>query len=60
MQRAETTTTAEISTFRLDMGNMQEALEVHDAWMEDVSQSLPEAHERCHQAVDAVSLWQAL
>ena len=32
--------TAEISTMRLDMGDMQEALMAHDAWMEDVSQSL--------------------
>merc|ERR1719172_109179 len=31
------------------MGDMQEALKAHDAWMEDVSQSLQEAHERCHQ-----------
>merc|ERR1719188_2672167 len=36
-------------TVRLDMGDMQEALKAHDAWMEDVSQSLQEAHERCHQ-----------
>lgn len=28
---------------------MQEALKAHDAWMEDVSQSLQEAHERCQQ-----------
>merc|ERR1719172_450637 len=28
------------------MGDMQEALKAHDAWMEDVSQSLQEAHER--------------
>merc|ERR1712125_272630 len=48
-QRVEATVTAEISTMRLDMGDMQEALKAHDAWMEDVSQSLPEAHERCHQ-----------
>jgi lactate dehydrogenase-like 2-hydroxyacid dehydrogenase len=34
---------------RLDMDDMQEALKAHDAWMEDVSQSLQEAHERCHQ-----------
>merc|ERR1712149_17805 len=27
----------------------QEALKAHDAWMEDVSQSLQEAHERCQQ-----------
>eukprot|EP00747_Dinoflagellata_sp_TGD_P026173 gnl/TRDRNA2_/TRDRNA2_131756_c0_seq1.p1 gnl/TRDRNA2_/TRDRNA2_131756_c0~~gnl/TRDRNA2_/TRDRNA2_131756_c0_seq1.p1 ORF type:complete len:791 (-),score=225.17 gnl/TRDRNA2_/TRDRNA2_131756_c0_seq1:125-2497(-) len=48
-QRVEATVTAEISTMRLDMGDMQEALKAHDAWMEDVSQSLQEAHERCHQ-----------
>merc|ERR1719159_1036386 len=47
-QRVEATVTAEISTMRLDMGDMQEALKAHDAWMEDVSQSLQEAHERCH------------
>merc|ERR1712025_857824 len=46
-QRVEATVTAEISTMRLDMGDMQEALKAHDAWMEDVSQSLQEAHERC-------------
>merc|ERR1712232_442035 len=39
-QRVEATVTAEISTMRLDMGDMQEALKAHDAWMEDVSQSL--------------------
>merc|ERR1719393_58064 len=48
-QRVEATVTAEISTMRLDMGDMQEALKAHDAWMEDVSQSLQETHERCHQ-----------
>merc|ERR1719265_1835300 len=37
-QRVEATVTAEISTMRLDMGDMQEALKAHDAWMEDVSQ----------------------
>merc|ERR1719440_1343795 len=46
-QRVEATVTAEISTMRLDMGDMQEALKAHDAWMEDVSQSLQECHERC-------------
>merc|ERR1719359_1938677 len=45
-QRVEATVTAELSTMRLDMGDMQEALKAHDAWMEDVSQSLQEAHER--------------
>jgi len=48
-QRVEATVTAEISTIRLDMGDMQEALKAHDAWMEDVSQSLQECHERCQQ-----------
>merc|ERR1719199_1845590 len=51
-QRVEATVTAEISTMRLDMGDMQEALKAHDAWMEDVSQSLQEAHERCHQLAE--------
>merc|ERR1719453_2611147 len=48
-QRVEATVTAEISTMRLDMGDMQEALKAHDAWMEDVSQSLQECHERTGQ-----------
>merc|ERR1719392_646831 len=48
-QRVEATVTAEISTMRLDMGDMQEALKAHDAWMEDVSQSLQECHERASQ-----------
>uniref|UniRef100_A0A7S4T6F5 Uncharacterized protein n=1 Tax=Alexandrium monilatum TaxID=311494 RepID=A0A7S4T6F5_9DINO len=54
-QRVEATVTAEISTMRLDMGDMQEALKAHDAWMEDVSQSLQEAHERCHQLSEDLS-----
>lgn len=54
-QRIEATVTAEISTMRLDMGDMQEALKAHDAWMEDVSQSLQEAHERCHQLAEDIS-----
>jgi len=55
----EATVTAEISTMRLDMGDMQEALKAHDAWMEDVSQSLQEAHERCQQlSEDIVELGQ--
>lgn len=53
-QRVEATVTAEISTMRLDMGDMQEALKAHDAWMEDVSQSLQEAHERCHQLAEDI------
>jgi len=56
-QRVEATVTAEISTMRLDMGDMQEALKAHDAWMEDVSQSLQECHERTqHLAQDIVDL----
>merc|ERR1712054_200537 len=54
-QRVEATVTAEISTMRLDMGDMQEALKAHDAWMEDVSQSLQEAHERCQQLSEDIS-----
>merc|ERR1711881_633095 len=54
-QRVEATVTAEISTMRLDMGDMQEALKAHDAWMEDVSQSLQEAHERCHQLSEDIA-----
>lgn len=39
------------------MGDMQEALKAHDAWMEDVSSSLQEAHERCnHLGSDIVEL----
>merc|ERR1712205_166953 len=45
-QRVEATMTAEISTMRLDIGDIQEALKNHDSWMEDVSQSLQECHER--------------
>jgi len=55
-QRVEATVTAEISTMRLDMGDMQEALKAHDAWMEDVSQSLQEAHERCHQLGEDIGM----
>merc|ERR1719231_272523 len=54
-QRVEATVTADISTMRLDMGDMQEALKAHDAWMEDVSQSLQEAHERCHNLSQDIS-----
>merc|ERR1712178_630172 len=36
-------------------GDMQEALKAHDAWMEDVSQSLQEAHERCHQLAEDIA-----
>mmetsp|Transcript_35368 Transcript_35368/g.82690 ORF Transcript_35368/g.82690 Transcript_35368/m.82690 type:complete len:785 (+) Transcript_35368:121-2475(+) len=51
-QRVEATVTAEISTMRLDLGDMQEALKAHDAWMEDVSSSLQEVFERCQQLSD--------
>lgn len=54
-QRVEATVTAEISTMRLDMGDMQEALKAHDAWMEDVSQSLQEAHEQCHKLSEDIA-----
>merc|ERR1719411_932443 len=54
-QRVEATVTAEISTMRLDMGDMQEALKAHDAWMEDVSQSLQEAHERSQQLSEDIT-----
>merc|ERR1740115_284161 len=54
-QRVEATVTAEISTMRLDIGDIQEALKAHDAWMEDVSQSLQEAHERCHQLSEDIA-----
>jgi len=30
-------------------------LKAHDAWMEDVSQSLQEAHERCHQLSEDIA-----
>eukprot|EP00443_Scrippsiella_acuminata_P030390 CAMPEP_0115323888 /NCGR_PEP_ID=MMETSP0270-20121206/82180_1 /TAXON_ID=71861 /ORGANISM="Scrippsiella trochoidea, Strain CCMP3099" /LENGTH=380 /DNA_ID=CAMNT_0002743959 /DNA_START=15 /DNA_END=1154 /DNA_ORIENTATION=- len=40
---------------RLDLGDVQEALRAHDAWMEDVSQSLQEAHERSHQLAEDVA-----
>merc|ERR1712176_1553707 len=36
-QRVEATMTAEISTMRLDIGDIQEALKNHDSWVEDVA-----------------------
>eukprot|EP00913_Durusdinium_trenchii_P022497 g21134.t1 len=52
-QRVEATVTAEISTIRLDMGDMQEALKAHDAWMEDVSQSyVDDTHQIVSQRLD--------
>jgi chromosome segregation ATPase len=44
-QRVEATMTAEISTMRLDIGDIQEALKNHDSWMEDVSNTLQHAGE---------------
>ena len=45
-QRVEATMTAEISTMRLDIGDMQEALKNHDSWMEDVSNTLQQMQEK--------------
>merc|ERR1740133_401061 len=45
-QRVEATVTAEISTMRLDMGDIQEALKNHDSWMEDVSNTLQQMQEK--------------
>eukprot|EP00931_Biecheleriopsis_adriatica_P040455 TRINITY_DN2318_c0_g2_i1.p1 TRINITY_DN2318_c0_g2~~TRINITY_DN2318_c0_g2_i1.p1 ORF type:complete len:669 (-),score=189.78 TRINITY_DN2318_c0_g2_i1:39-2045(-) len=39
-QRVEASMTAEISTMRLDLGDIQEALKNHDSWMEDATSSL--------------------
>ena len=44
-QRVEATMTAEISTMRLDIGDIQEALKNHDSWMEDVSNTLQQMQE---------------
>ena len=35
-KRVEATMTAEISTMRLDIGDVQEAVKNHDSWMDDV------------------------
>jgi len=45
-QRVEATMTAEISTMRLDIGDIQEALKNHDSWMEDVSSTLQQMQEK--------------
>jgi chromosome segregation ATPase len=45
-QRVEATMTAEISTMRLDLGDIQEALKNHDSWMEDVSNTLQQMQEK--------------
>merc|ERR1712060_238808 len=44
--RVEATMTAEISTMRLDIGDIQEALKNHDSWMEDVSNTLQQMQEK--------------
>merc|ERR1711869_180817 len=46
MGRVEATMTAEISTMRLDIGDIQEALKNHDSWMEDVSNTLQQMQEK--------------
>ena len=38
--------TAEISSTRLDIGDIQEALKNHDSWMEDVSNTLQQMQEK--------------
>ena len=38
--------TAEISTMRLDIGDIQEALKNDDSWMEDVSNTLQQMQEK--------------
>lgn len=48
-QRVEATVAAEISTLRLDLGDLQEAVKAHDAWMEEAALSLQDAHDRCQQ-----------
>eukprot|EP00397_Hematodinium_sp_SG-2012_P017211 GEMP01017592.1.p1 GENE.GEMP01017592.1~~GEMP01017592.1.p1 ORF type:complete len:598 (+),score=157.34 GEMP01017592.1:82-1875(+) len=45
-QRAEATMTAEISTLRLDLTDVQETLKNHDSWMEDVSNTLRQMDEK--------------
>jgi len=45
-QRVEATMTAEISTLRLDIGDVQDALKNHDSWMEDASESLQSMQSR--------------
>merc|ERR1719265_1669438 len=45
-QRVEATMTAEISTMRLDIGDIREALKNHDSWMEDVSNTLQQMQEK--------------
>merc|ERR1712118_410352 len=44
--RVDATMTAEISTMRLDIGDIQEALKNHDSWMEDVSNTLQQMQEK--------------
>merc|ERR1712159_104990 len=54
-QRVEATTTAEISTMRLDVGDIQEALKNHDSWMEDVSNTLQQMQEKEENLTEEVN-----
>merc|ERR1712227_807984 len=45
-EQMETTMTAEISTMRLDAGNIQEALKNHQSWVEDVSHTLQQMQKK--------------
>ena len=47
--------TAEISTMRLDIGDIQEALKNHDSWMEDVSNTLQQMQEKEENLTEARS-----
>ena len=53
-QRVEATMTAEISTMRLDIGDIQEALKNHDSWMEDVSNTLQQMQEKEEEQIESV------
>jgi len=48
-QRVEATVTADISSIRLDLGDIQDTLKSHDEWMENVSTSIEDAHERLNE-----------
>merc|ERR1712196_672879 len=54
-QRVEATMTAEISTMRLDIGDIQEALKNHDSWMEDVINLKNEMNAKLDTKVDDVA-----
>ena len=45
-QRVDATRTAEISTTRVDDGGVQEALWLHDSWMEDAANTLQQTQEK--------------